>query len=615
MSQLHGKQLRNESIVLDKLSGLGSATFSSGASMIFQSGTTLRRDTNGISENTDVVNKEYVDSIASGLDVKEAARLLSDGDISGTYDNGSSGVGATITLSAGTLTIDGVAVTDGDRVVLKGQTDAEENGIYDVSGVSSTVVLTRSEDFDGSPAKEINGGEFVFIKEGDDYADTGFVVSTPNDEITIGTHDINFTQFSAAGVISAGLGLVQNGNTFDVITGTGLTASANEVKLADTAVSAGSYGSATAVSTFTVDDQGRLTAAGTTNIAITSTQVTDFATEVNSEVFDSSNFIDSSTIDFDVTSGTTVSADIKRDGTKGIDVNATGVFVKVDNSTIQFDGSGQLEVNPSALAVQGADNGLSLSGTDIILGGTLSQDTIISGNGLRSLLIKDITELGFDAGGIEINSDNNFNVTAASNNFSAGTTTYTDTDSETGIRYAAAGYVTHDRSLTDKEYVDDAITAAQTSTTYYATDGITLSGQTFSLATTAAGDGLSYTSGVLEVEVDGTTIDIVNGVLTAVGGSAVPVYEIYDASTTFINPVGAGIGGVFAEISAIPNNFSRLQVFINGLQVSVGDNDQKAGLPKWGTLSQPVQLHGTELKWWGPYDLDTIDYVEIVYEK
>lgn len=384
MTQLHGKQLRNESIVLDKLSGLGSATFSTGASMIFQSGTTLRRDTNGISENTDVVNKEYVDSIASGLDVKEAARLLSDVNISGTYDNGSGGVGAKITLSDGTLNIDGVAVTNGDRVVLNGQTDDAHNGIYDVSGVSSTVVLTRSEDFDGSPSKEINGGEFVFIKEGNDYADTGFVVSTPNDTITIGTDNINFTQFSAAGVITPGLGLVYgSGTSIDVNTGTGLTISNDAVILADTTVSAGSYGSADTVSTFTVDDQGRLTAAGDTTIDITASQVSDFDTEVNSEVFDSSNFIDSATVDFNVTTGASVSADVKVNPGTGLTVSASGVEINYGSGLTVSGNQLVVDITPQGgltFSASGATASLQVaydSNTLSLVGGAL---TVIAGS-------------------------------------------------------------------------------------------------------------------------------------------------------------------------------------------------------------------------------------------
>jgi len=328
MSQIRGKQIRDVSVDLEKLSGTGSVTFNSGASMAFPSGATLTTATNNISNLTDVVNKEYVDSIASGLDVKESARLLSDSNITGTYANASSGVGATITTSVATLNIDGIAVANGNRVVLTGQSNAAHNGIYDVSGVGSAVVFTRSTDFDGNPSSEINGGEFVFIKEGNLYADTGFVVSTPNDTITVGSDPINFTQFSAAGVVSPGAGLVAGtGTDFDVNTGIGLTISSDAVRLTNTNVTSGNYGASGTVSTFTVDPQGRLTAAADVAISITSSQVTDFDSSVLSSVFEVANFVDSSSVDFNVTAGATVSADVKVNTGTGLAVGSSGVEI------------------------------------------------------------------------------------------------------------------------------------------------------------------------------------------------------------------------------------------------------------------------------------------------
>lgn len=130
---------------------------------------------------------------AQGLDVKESVRVATT---------------ANITLS-GTQTIDGVSVAAGDRVLVKNQTSAAENGIY----VVAAGAWSRAEDAD-EPA-ELNAGTFVFVEEGTTNADSGFVVSS-NNPITIGTDAMNWVQFSGTGQITAGDGLTKSGSTLAV---------------------------------------------------------------------------------------------------------------------------------------------------------------------------------------------------------------------------------------------------------------------------------------------------------------------------------------------------------------------------------------------------------------
>lgn len=505
MSQLHGKQLKNTSTSLDKLNGSGIVSFDA-ATMSFNTGAVLRTADNNIVIGTDVVNKNYVDSVATGLEIKESARVIST---------------TSITLS-GTQSIDGIDLTAGDRVLVAGQggsitTGTTSNGIY----VVSTGAWTRAEDMD-EPI-EVNGGEFVFVKEGSTYADTGWVVALPDSTMNnIGDALIKFTQFSAAGVITAGLGLLQTGNTFDIITGVGLTASANELKLADTTTATGEFGSATEVPVFTVDQQGRLTASSEVLISIPSGQVNNFTSSVDTLIFDSNNFLDSSTVDFDVTAGSTVSAYVKVNKATGLTISSSGVEINYGlGLTISGD---QLVVDSSTFGVQGADNGLSIDGSsNVILGGTLSQDTSIEGTGTYGLTFNDLSEFNINGGTINIGAGDNLDisagatisVTASNIKFASDNTTYTDTNtgSKTGIKYAAAGYVTDDRSLTDKQYVDDLVASATLSTTYFATDGITLTGNTFSLSETTAGNGLTYSSGVLSINVNSDSLEIVSDVV------------------------------------------------------------------------------------------------------
>ena len=120
--------------------------------------------------------------------------------------------------------------------------------------------------------------------------------------------------------------------------------------LKDTAVTPGSYGDASTISTFTVDQQGRLTAAGETSVSITASQVSDFASQVSGVVFDANNFVDSDTFDFGVTAGVSVSGNVKfnsinenylttsvaGDGLAG--GNGTPLSVNTDGTTIETNG-------------------------------------------------------------------------------------------------------------------------------------------------------------------------------------------------------------------------------------------------------------------------------------
>jgi hypothetical protein len=140
----------------------------------------------------DAVTKAYADSVASGLDVKESVRVA-------TVEN--------ITLS-GTQTIDGVSLVAGDRVLVKDQTDASENGIY----VVASGVWARSAD---AIQGLVSSGLFTFVEEGGINDNTGWVLATAN-PITVGTTDLNFVQFSSAGSYTAGDALSLAGNEFNV---------------------------------------------------------------------------------------------------------------------------------------------------------------------------------------------------------------------------------------------------------------------------------------------------------------------------------------------------------------------------------------------------------------
>lgn len=154
-----------------------------------------------------------VDAARTGLDVKSSVRAATT---------------ANITLS-NTQTVDGVALAVGDRVLVKDQATATENGIYIVAGGA----WTRATDFDTTT--EVTAGAFTFVESGTANADSGWVVSTDG-AITVGTTAIAFAQFSGAGQITAGNGLTKTGNTLNVGAGTGLAVNADDIALSGQAL-------------------------------------------------------------------------------------------------------------------------------------------------------------------------------------------------------------------------------------------------------------------------------------------------------------------------------------------------------------------------------------------
>lgn len=148
--------------------------------------------------DSDVATKSYVDASAQGLSVKDSVAAASAGT---NYK-----VGSPVT---GTLVIDGYTVKNNDRIILKDQTDATQNGIYVADVTSTTYTLDRASDV-------LEGGAFAFVVNGSTNADNGFIISSPTGTINIGTDAIAWTQFSSASSLNAGEGLTKTGSTISV---------------------------------------------------------------------------------------------------------------------------------------------------------------------------------------------------------------------------------------------------------------------------------------------------------------------------------------------------------------------------------------------------------------
>jgi hypothetical protein len=157
----------------------------------------------------DAATKYYVDSVAQGLDVKASVRAATTAPItlSSALENGD--------------TLDGVTLATGDRVLVKNQSTASENGIYVVkaSGAPDRALDANSD-------ADITAGMFTFVEQGTTNGDTGWVLTT-NGPITLGTTSLVFTQFSGTGTYSASNGVLLTGTNFTFAPSTtgGLTTS------------------------------------------------------------------------------------------------------------------------------------------------------------------------------------------------------------------------------------------------------------------------------------------------------------------------------------------------------------------------------------------------------
>jgi len=166
------------------------------------------------SGSTAATSKAYVDGVASGIDWKESARVatVTAGTLSSSFQNGSS--------------VDGITLATNDRILIKNQSSAIENGIYTVN---ATGAPTRATDL---AAGDQAAGTAVFVEEGDDNADCGFVCNSDGTADTVGTHALNWTQFTGLGDVTAGAGLTKDGNTLNVGAGNGISVAADSVAAA-----------------------------------------------------------------------------------------------------------------------------------------------------------------------------------------------------------------------------------------------------------------------------------------------------------------------------------------------------------------------------------------------
>ena len=267
LTNIGNASLTNSSITL------GTTAIALGGTSLAPVGLTSVTVTQDPTTALQLATKQYVDTLAaSGIHYHAPVYLESPntaGNLNATYNQpggAGDGVGATLT-NAGTqvaLTIDGVLTTVGMRVLIYNQTNQTQNGVYTVTVVgngSTNWVLTRATDADTyapfSP-NSLGQGDAFFVQAGNTGAGETYICNTVG-TIVFGVTNITFVQLSSAQIYSAGTGLTLTGTVFSIT---------------NTAVTAGAYGSASSVGTFTVNAQGQLTLASSTAIAINGNQIT-----------------------------------------------------------------------------------------------------------------------------------------------------------------------------------------------------------------------------------------------------------------------------------------------------------------------------------------------------
>jgi hypothetical protein len=288
--------LPNAGLVNSSLT-VGTTSIALGSSSLTLGGLTSVAVTQDPTSALQLATKQYVDSVAEGLDPKASC-------VAATTAN--------ITLS-GTQTIDGVALIAGNRCLVKNQTLSQNNGIYLVAAGA----WARAADM--NDWLEVPGA-FTFIEQGTSYADTSWVC-TSNAGGTLGTTPITWVQFSGAGTYTAGTGLTLTGTQFSIT---------------NTAVTAASYGSSTQVGTFTVNAQGQLTAAANTTVTPAVGSITGLGTGVATALA--------------INVGSTGSF-VVNDGTIG---DVDGPASSTDNAIVRFNGTTGKLIQNSLVTVSDA---------------------------------------------------------------------------------------------------------------------------------------------------------------------------------------------------------------------------------------------------------------------
>ena len=467
--------------------------------------------------------KQYVDNAITGLDFKQSVRVATTTNIS----------------LSGLLTVDGITLSIGDRILVKDQTAGSQNGIY----VVAAGVWTRAADADNSGnGAEVTSGLFVYIEQGTTNASSGWLLSTAN-PLTLGTTSLTFVQFNGLGQISAGAGLTKTGNILDIGTAavTRIVINADNIDLATTGVIAGTYNNVT------TDVYGRITT-GSTVTYLTANQSITLSGDISGT---GTTSISTILANSGVTAGTY----------NGITVNAKGL---VTAATVQnyLTANQTIVVSGDATGSGTTTLALTLNTVPINKGGT-GQITAIAGFNALSPLTNKGDILAFTGAA-------NVRQAVGAN----GSFLMADSTSATGLSYQSV--ITTDKFT--------KISATDTTSDYLGNKLVAGTGITLSVNNSGANESITITNNV--VQGDQATIQVSN---TATASITTTLTSISWNSSQLLNnasvlnwtsgtSITVGQTGVYEINYAIPvasRNISRtitVQVIKNGATLIVGSN-------------------------------------------
>jgi hypothetical protein len=621
-SKIHGKQIKDTSISLAKISPIT-------GQVLTLAGTTKIQQNALPTIATDLTNKQYVDSVAAGFDPKASVRVATTGNIN---------------LASAPATIDGVSLSNGDRVLVWQQSSNTENGIYDYNGSGSA--MTRSTDMDGAPTSEVSTGNNTFVTEGPTYQGNGYVViasGTWSGNLTVGVAPIVWTQFSGAGSFVWGDGISNTGNNIfvDLAGASGLTFSANKLTVDSNIAGSGlSFLS------------GVLNVNTGSGLTITADNVVVDYSTVGNIMGGAGLTVSGNTLGVGAGSGISVGAD-----SVAVDYNTVGNVM----------GGAGLTVSGNTLGVGSGNTGILVTADGVGLSMSVTTDSSLSliADGLklnRTTLANNMLGLGTSssltasAGNLQVLVDG---TTITRNVNGQLVANVTDASTLAGAGLTSSGNVLNILSgntgiLVTADAVGLSMSATTDSSLSLVGDGLNLNITT--LATNLEGTGLTSSAGKLNV-VTGTGITISGDAITtnaalinttaylnttnvATGSSVQAALSAIDTALAMLsgtietisvssNPTGTFLASVTTPVAINTGvTYSRLSsgeafVFVNGVSYGVGNSGTASDFFFAATTSYSGSLTASSTVYVGSYlwstvsalgfDLDTTDEVLVKY--